>query len=424
MRTASDWHELLQIEPQFLALEKQIARREITDYRQIPTGAFALHGWDLLSEERQFAMTLPFLRQQVARAKASMRDIYGASLAAIDPAALIDEDAWHRVPVLMKDDAPEFGIKGFRQVANDRPTVMKPTDLKHSSIPFGSGGSMGKYTSTFVTLLDREREIHGFGRSMKYFGVTQGDAALYTYNTTHKGGQWIQESLMALGADTVVRRSDEGPERVLQNMVDYKVNVLVTVQQPYEAMQNQAKAAGVNLHSLIETSLENPEKYAGVLVPDENGRKQVEFIFLGGFEIVPYAQQLAKDYLNDTPIATCLGSSEAIPQACSVNPRLAPSGDCHLNNLHLLQGPHFVEIVKQSGDAWVPVAKGEEGLLVYTSWARDGTLWIRYAPGDVATKMLDDGECSCGIQSPVITNVHRKDAAERGALLVNGCAAG
>lgn len=83
-----------------------------------------------------------------------------------------------------------------------------------------------------------------------------------------------------------------------------------------------------------------------------------------------------------------------------------------------------MEIVKPSGDRWIPVVKGEEGLLVYTSWARDGTIWIRYAPGDVATKLLDEGECPCGIHSPFITNVHRRDAGERNALLVNGCAAG
>jgi hypothetical protein len=42
----------------------------------------------------------------------------------------------------------------------------------------------------------------------------------------------------------------------------------------------------------------------------------------------------------------------------------------------------------------VPVQKGEQGLLVYTSWARDGSIWICYAPGDLATRLLDEGECS------------------------------
>jgi phenylacetate-coenzyme A ligase PaaK-like adenylate-forming protein len=63
-------------------------------------------------------------------------------------------------------------------------------------------------------------------------------------------------------------------------------------------------------------------------------------------------------------------------------------------------------------------------LLVYTSWARDGTIWLRYAPGDMATLLLGEGECPCGLHSPVISGVTRKQAAEQTDLLVAGCAAG
>jgi phenylacetate-coenzyme A ligase PaaK-like adenylate-forming protein len=70
------------------------------------------------------------------------------------------------------------------------------------------------------------------------------------------------------------------------------------------------------------------------------------------------------------------------------------------------------------------VIKGETGLLIYTSWARDGTLWIRYAPGDAATLMLDEGECPCGIYSPVITGVSRANLQEQAELFITGCAAG
>jgi phenylacetate-coenzyme A ligase PaaK-like adenylate-forming protein len=188
-------------------------------------------------------------------------------------------------------------------------------------------------------------------------------------------------------------------------------------------MRSQAKAAGINLHKLVQASLEQPE-LEGLLLPDEAGCQQVKFVFLGGFPIVPHALSLAEEFLDCIPIATLLGSSEAIPQACSTNPRLTPQGTCHYNNLHLLQSPHYVEVVKPIDGGWAPVEKGEEGLLVYTSWARDGTIWIRYAPGDVATKLLDEGECPCGIYSPVISGVHRRDLSEQEALLLEGCAAG
>jgi phenylacetate-coenzyme A ligase PaaK-like adenylate-forming protein len=288
---------------------------------------------------------------------------------------------------------------------------------------FGSGGSLGSYTPTFVTQDDRAREIHAWRRGHDYHGLVPGDTALYTYNTTHKGGQWMQESLLAHGVEVCLRRPEEDPRRVLENMRHYRANVLFTVQQPYQALAQQAKAAGINLHSLLMVSLENP-RYHGLLLPDREGKRQVEFVFLGGFEVVPYARQLMETYLPDTPCATLLGSSEAIPQAASTNPRLTPQGVCHYNNLHLLHAPHYIELLKPQGDAWVPVSKGEAGLLVYTSWARDGTIWLRYTPGDVATLLLDEGECPCGLRSPVISDVTRKRASEQEELLLAGCAAG
>jgi hypothetical protein len=233
----------------------------------------------------------------------------------------------------------------------------------------------------------------------------------------------MQESLWAHGVDVLPRRPDEGPEQVLENLHRYAVNVLFTVQQPYEIMENQSKSVGINLHSLVMASLEHPE-YLGILIPDENGRRQIEFIFLGGFEIVPYAHELVDNYLDGIPIATLLGSSEAIPQACSTNPDLTPGSNCHHNHLHLLQSPHYIEILKPDGKRWIPVENGEQGLLAITSWARDGTLWIRYAPGDLATRYLNEGECPCGIITPVISNVHRKNDQDTQDLFILGCAAG
>ena len=423
MYTSDQWGELIQIEPLFNTLVDRIRSGAIHDYTQIHPEAFAWHAWDLTPEEKLFELFLPFLRQQLARAQKNMPCLYAGRLDGIDPARIRSPEDWQRVPILVKDDDPHTGLRGFRHSVGDHPLDLKPDDLKAPAIAFGSGGSGGRYTPTFVTALDRQREIQAWRRGHAYHGLQPGDTALYTYNTTHKGGQWMQESLLAHGLNVLLRRPEEGPLQVLENLRRYRANVLLTVQQPYEIMQNQAKAAGLNLHSLVMASLENPQ-YRGILTPDANDHKQIEFIFLGGFEIVPYALELAHNYLGDTPVATLLGSSEAIPQACSTNPALTPAGRCHHNNLHLLQAPHYIEIVKPAGERWVPVEKGEQGLLVYTSWARDGTIWIRYAPGDVATRLLDEGECPCGLVSPVISNVHRQNPAEQADLFIHGCAAG
>jgi phenylacetate-CoA ligase len=413
----------MRVESAFLVLEERILSGALHDFRQIHPEAFSWRGWDLLPEERLFQMMLPFLRSQLERAARSMPSIYGKRLNDIHGDDIHSIKDWQHVPILMKDPDPVTGTEGFRQDVNEKPTLMKPTDVRGASIAFGSGGSLGRYTPTFVTTLDRAREAQAWRRGHAYHGLTPGDVALYTYNTTHKGGQWMQESLALHGVDVLLRRPEETSIDVLRNLRDYGANVLFTVQQPPEVLQDQAKAAGINLHTLVAASLENPE-YKGILLPDEAGRKQVEFIFLGGFEIVPYALELIEDYLEGTPAATLLGSSEAIPQACSTNPSLTPTGVCHYNNLHLLNGPHYIEVVARDLNGWRPVEQGEEGYLVYTSWAREGTIWLRYAPGDLATLLSKEGQCPCGIYSKVIGGVRRANLTEQADLFESGCAAG
>jgi len=422
MRTKASWNDLLQIEAEILELEERVAGG-LADYRAIHPQLFSRHGWDLLPEERLFRMLLPFLRAQVKRAKTAMPELYASRLAGIEAEDLRSAEDWYLIPPLIKDDDLERGLSGFRSLVAQNPLILRPQDLTEPAAAFVSGGSLGKATPTFVTRADREREIQAWRRGHDYHGLTPGDTVLYTYNSSHKGGQWMQESLWAHGVNVIPRRPEEGPERVLENIRDYGVNALFTVQQPLDHAGRQAKAAGINLYSLVQASLEHPE-FEGLLIPDDQDRKQVEFIFLGGFEIVPLALELAEQYLDCTPIATLLGSSEAIPQACSTHPGLTPNGVCHYNHLHLLQSPHYVELVRPSEKGWVPVAKGETGLLVYTSWARDGTIWIRYAPGDIATLLLEEGECPCGLYSPVISGVRRANVQENEALLLTGCAAG
>jgi phenylacetate-CoA ligase len=427
MRDAASWEQLLHIEPAFQTLENQVRTGVIHDYRQVQPEAFAWHAWDQISDERLFALILPFLREQVVRAVQSMPALYAPHLDGLDPNAIRSRQDWQRLPILVKDDDPQLGLRGFRQAAQRDPFILRPRDLNTAAVAFGSGGSQGRYTPTFVTMNDRQREIQAWRRGHDYHGLTAGDSALYTYNPAHKGGQWMQESLWAHGLNVYLRRPEEDALQVLENLRAYGANILFTVQQPVgenpSSSQSQVKAAGINLHSLVEASLENPH-LRGILLPDDQGRKQVAFIFLGGFEIVPYALEIIESYLDCTPAATLLGSSEAIPQACSTNPSLTPTSLCHYNNLHLLQSPHYIEILKPEADRWVPVRKGEQGLLVYTSWARDGTIWLRYAPGDLATLLLDEGECTCGIKSPVISGVRRMNLDERAELLISGCAAG
>lgn len=423
MRAPDSWSDLTRIEPSYYGLEKQVLEGDIGDFRQLSPEIFAWHAWDLLPQERLFQFVLPFLKQQLERAHQEMPEIYAAQLQAGSFLQMDSLEDWYSFPVFVKDDNPQMGLIGFRQQATKNPLSLRPQNMIGAGIAFGSGGSRGPATPTFLTLADRDREIQAWRRGHAYHGLVSGDIALYTYNTTHKGGQWMQESLLRHGVHTLLRRPEETPEHLLETIRRYRVNVLFTVQQPLHSNQSQAKAAGINLYSLVAASLENPQ-FQGLLLPDGQGHQQIKFVFLGGFPIVSTALDLLGEYLANVPTATLLGSSEAIPQACSTNPALTPGAACHLNNLHLLQSPHWVEVVKKHGTRWVPVEKGETGLLVYTTWAREGTIYLRYAPGDSATLLLAEGECECGLHSPVITDVHRVDSGQKELLLEYGCAAG
>ena len=65
---------------------------------------------------------------------------------------------------------------------------------------------------------------------------------------------------------------------------------------------------------------------------------------------------------------------------------------------------------------------GETGLLVYTTIAREGTIYLRYAPGDAATVLKYEGECDCGIKSSVISNISRIDNPND--IISTGCCIG
>jgi len=61
-KSPHEWRDMLRIEPEFLAIEKEILSGSIRDYRQIPPQAFAYRGWDALPGNRLFDLLLPFLR--------------------------------------------------------------------------------------------------------------------------------------------------------------------------------------------------------------------------------------------------------------------------------------------------------------------------------------------------------------------------
>ena len=234
----------------------------------------------------------------------------------------------------------------------------------------------------------------------------EGDIAFTTYNPTHKGGEEIKEAFIINKMTYIPRRTTDNAKQVIKNIKRYNVNVLLTVQPPIVRGDKENKGAGVDFMSLVEAGQDVIEK-------------QIRIIFLGGYHLIDEAIAWAEAYNKE--LVTLLGSSEAIPQATNTGTGLK-TRLCRHNNLHILNGPHYIEILKEESKVMVPVKKGETGILAYTTVAREGTIYLRYFPGDQATLIANYGECPCGIKSPIISNVRRVDHPED--VVSTGCCIG
>ncbi len=370
---------------------------------EVPTNIWGMHGWEQISRKKTEEVMLPFIKYNLERAKRYM-PLYESSYKNLDVKKIESiEDFW-RVPALVKDSGTN-GL-GFREKVKTNPYIMLPSDIRSPVFVFKSGGTKGVATPTFITLKDREIESAAFARGFRYEGMESGNIALSTYNPSHKGGEEIKEAFIKNGMTYIPRRNVDSAADVINTIRHYNANVLLTVQGPISHGDRESKGAGVDFLSLVG---------AGQDILED----QIKVVFLGGYRLIDEAIEWAKAY--NKPLVTLLGSSEAIPQATNTGFG-SKSRLCQFNNLHLLQGPHYMEVLKEESGVLVPVKKGETGLLAYTTVAREGTIYLRYFPGDKATLLAKEGECNCGIKSAVITDVERIDHPED--VVSTGCCIG
>ena len=391
------------IDEEFKAVVENIESGKYKTPLELPEKVWNSKGWELIGKKKFEELMLPFLNWQIKRAKRHMPDLYSK---AYDEKKIdkIDEisDFWE-VPGLIKDS--KRGNIGIRHKVKINPKVMLPKDVASPCFVYKSGGTRGVPTPTFITKKDREIESWGFARGFEYEGMERGDVALTTYNPTHKGGEEIKEGFEKVGMMAILRRTTDSAKETIETMESYGVNVLLTVQGPVNEHESQQKGPGINLLSLIEHGQETLEK--------------LKVLFLGGYKLIPEA--LAWSEAHNIPLVTLLGSSEAIPQATNTN--FGPKDrTCVGNNLHVLNGPHYIEVLKEESGILVPVKKNEEGILAYTTIAREGTIYMRYLPGDSAKIIKNEGECSCGLKTDIITDVSRIDIPED--VLQTGCCIG
>lgn len=395
---------IFKIEDEFREFVENCEQEKYKTAFDIPTKIWGMHGWEQTPKKEVEKILLPFIQQAVERAK-KYQSAYRDGYKEINPKKIETiEDFW-RLPALIKDSG-KHGL-GFREKVRVNPYSMLPKDTKDPVYIFKSGGTKGVATPTMITALDREIESEGFARGYRYEGMNAGDIALTTYNPTHKGGECIKEAFIKNGMNYVPRQSTDTAEDVIETIKSYNVNVLLTVQGPLDNGDQEEKGGGaLDLMNLIE-------------VGEDVLEKNIDIIFLGGYKLIDEAIAWAESI--NKPLVSLLGSSEAIPQA--TNTGFGPKNRiCKYNNLHLLHGPHYIEVLKDESGVLVPVKKGESGLLAYTTVARQGTIYLRYFPGDEATILAKETECNCGIKSEIITNVNRIDHPED--VVSTGCCIG
>ena len=373
----------------------------------LPSETWGLLAWEFMDLGLRDRILAGMFRHSLARAKKAM-PIYEQSLAYVDvcPELFESMEQLVQIPVLVKD-----GLHGFRQKVRSNPSLLRPTDKAVLMTPYLSGGTgidnqtVGKSTPTWISERDLERESlalafrcflpGGFSKAMKFMNF---------YNLAHKGGEEIKRAINHLGAQVFLpRRPEDSVEQCLEYMDLFGITALAAVPQSPRDKKGAPKGGAVSFDDLYARKAEL-----------FGSKGTVKSAFVTGFAIPESVINLAQR--NSLNLFSTWGASEAIPGATS--PVLGPpTRICKYNNQHLLYFPHYLAVMDLTGAQPRFCQPGEEGLLLVTTIARDGTLFINYAIGDRATVISN--HCECGRTTPVIGKIRRED--NPGELSSGGC---
>jgi|GEM_PF-1213259 len=378
----------------------------------VPAEIWGNTAWDYMSPMDRNSILGGMMRHTLGRAREVM-PIYAESegYKSVGASEFRSMSDLLLVPLLVKD-----GKHGFRfRVLND-PDLLKPTDVKSSTLVLYLSGGTGindqtvhKSTPTLVTEYDLQLESAALGARCFIPGsFNRGTRLMNFYNLAHKGGEEIKRAAEFIGVEGIMlRRPEDTAEHCLTYMQKYKVNTLAAVPAPPPAVKHgpmdkgAPKGGGVSFEELYYRD-------ANVI------KEQISTAFVTGFALPKDVIGLAEKH--DINLFTTWGASEAIPGATSTV--LGPATrTCKYNSQHLLWGPHYLSVIDTSGGGPRLCKPGEDGLLSLTTIARQGTMFINYLIGDKAKVVSYD--CSCGRTTPVIGNIRRED--DPAALAAGGC---
>ncbi|MBW3022178.1 hypothetical protein KY328_04595 [Candidatus Woesearchaeota archaeon] len=374
-----------------LKADKQRLENLLTnDSLKIPGEAWENVSWEFMDPQKRDEILARMFQHTLARAKSQMSIYENADF--MDPKDFKSMEQLVELPLLVKD-----GSHGFRLRVLENPELLRPKDATNA-VAYFSGGTKGQSTPTYITPYDLD--IEGRALAWRCFvpgALHQGMDFYNFYNPTHKGGRLIEDALKCLGARTLMtRRPEDGLDICVDKIKAYGVNAVAAVQPPISQSETIKKGSGVSFLNLFEQD------------PTLWGREGIiKYAFITGYKLPEEVIELSKDI--GLHLFTTWGASEAIPGATSTV--LGPeTRKCKYNNQHLTYGPHVLSVVKIDEDKPRLAKVGEEGLLLVTTIAREGTIYINYAIGDKATVVAD--KCDCGRTTPIITNIHRADPKE------------
>ncbi|MBI2971565.1 MAG: hypothetical protein HYY37_04085 [Candidatus Aenigmarchaeota archaeon] len=290
--------------------------------------------------------------------------------------------------------------RGLREATGPNEGLLKPQGRNSFSL-FHTTGSTGyaQIPIFYSEPWDLDIERHAVARVWRMLGITSEDNVYDCYNPTHVGGYMFPGVCQIIGSGHEFKPAEKQLEETAQRLRDarnsgYPFTVLLAIP---SSSGDPLGRKGTNFLTLYDETM------------DVFGKGGIDKVFLVGSGITPELIERIEAEMRDVKVSGAYGTAEHRP--LSFSPTEGPTTRvCKYNQQHLTYGPHFTYVGRDEGNRVVPITTpGQEGD-VYTIALRDGTPFINYQTGDVATIVTD--ACDCGLTSPVIGNIRRKNMEE------------
>jgi phenylacetate-CoA ligase len=305
------------------------------------------------------------------------------------------EDCLQKIPIITKDELRN--LSSPYDLTADH--IINDKLIRYS---FATSGSTGKPTSVLFTKNDWKATCEGIIRCIPELNGNGNKLRVFNgYNQGHISGPIFNDAFRLIKALPIPRRFYYNDEQAFEQLKHYNCNVIMA---PWRSTHK-----GGSFEDYLNVDAKNGESYI-------NG-KNIKALFCSS---VPLTDELLEEikYLGIKTIYNNYGTTEAGPLAsnCQENPQ----------EMHLLQGPHFVEVVDEDNK---PVRNGIGRVIIGRVASYDdmgkinvnqGFQLLNYEIGDQV--MVNNGVCKCGRTSPRISKITRikniKDKVENGCQVI------